>query len=79
MEASHRANVSRVESGDSDDQLTELKQRLLLLEEGYEEQITQLKQQYEETLLSQSDSCDEAVRQKYQKEIEHLRVRFWVI
>lgn len=58
---------------DSDDELTELKRRLCLLEEGYEAQITALKQQYEDALGSQPDMCEEKVRQRYQKEIEHLR------
>lgn len=75
LEESHRANVSRVESGGNEDQLIELKQRLMLLEEGYEAEITQVKQQYEEILAAPQNSGDEAVRQKYQKEIEHLRVR----
>ncbi|XP_071518225.1 uncharacterized protein osp isoform X4 [Panulirus ornatus] len=55
------------------DELTELKRRLCLLEEGYEAQISALKQQYEEALGNQPDMCEEKVRQRYQVEIEHLR------
>ncbi|KAK8748704.1 hypothetical protein OTU49_015953 [Cherax quadricarinatus] len=58
---------------DSDDELTELKRRLCLLEDGYEAQINALKEQYEEALGSQPDMCEEKVRQRYQVEIEHLR------
>ncbi|KAL7635481.1 UNVERIFIED_CONTAM: hypothetical protein RMT77_014550 [Armadillidium vulgare] len=58
---------------DSDDELTELKRRLCLLEEGYEAQIAALKKQYQEALGSQSDVCEENIRQRYQIEIEHLR------
>nr|XP_045626396.1 serine-rich adhesin for platelets-like isoform X4 [Procambarus clarkii] len=58
---------------DSDDELTELKRRLCLLEDGYEAQIIALKEQYEEALGSQPDMCEEKVRQRYQVEIEHLR------
>ena len=52
---------------DSDDELTELKRRLCLLEEGYEAQIAQLKKQY-------AGTDDDHIRQQYQLEIEHLRV-----
>uniref|UniRef100_A0A6A7FU42 Protein outspread isoform X1 n=1 Tax=Hirondellea gigas TaxID=1518452 RepID=A0A6A7FU42_9CRUS len=73
LEESQRANLSRFESSDSDEQLMELKQRLLLLEEGYESQISELKRHYEDALSSHPDSCDEVMRLKYQTEIEHLR------
>ena len=76
LEAAQRAIATKTDGGDSDDQLAELKQRLLLLEEGYEQQITKLKEQYEEALSCHpGSSCDELVRQKYQQEIEQLRVR----
>ncbi|CAL4061322.1 unnamed protein product, partial [Meganyctiphanes norvegica] len=61
---------------DSDDELTELKRRLCLLEEGYEAQIDALKKQYEEALEaagSHPDLCDENIRQRYQVEITQLR------
>ncbi|XP_066967940.1 protein outspread isoform X46 [Macrobrachium rosenbergii] len=81
LQAQHDEEVSRLReqarheppTRDSDDELTELKRRLCLLEEGYEAQITSLKQQYEDALGSQPDMCEEKVRQRYQKEIEHLR------
>ncbi|XP_064106229.1 uncharacterized protein LOC135215453 isoform X24 [Macrobrachium nipponense] len=81
LQAQHDEEVSRLReqarheppTRDSDDELTELKRRLCLLEEGYETQITSLKQQYEDALGSQPDMCEEKVRQRYQKEIEHLR------
>ena len=59
---------------DTDDELTKLKRRLCLLEEGYEAQISVLKQQYEENLGSQSDVSEESARERYQLEIKHLRV-----
>ncbi|XP_042229657.1 protein MLP1 homolog [Homarus americanus] len=81
LQAQHDEEISRLRkevrheppTRDSDDELTELKRRLCLLEEGYEAQITALKQQYEEALGSQPDVCEEKVRQRYQVEIEHLR------
>ena len=59
---------------DGDDELTELKRRLCLLEEGYEAQISTLKQQYEQCKSGQVEPCDENVRQRYQSEVEQLRV-----
>ena len=60
---------------DSDDELTELKRRLILLEEGYEAQIAALKKQYEKSKSDQAEYCDDSVRQKYQIEVEQLRVK----
>lgn len=82
LKSQHEEEISRLReearheppTRDSDDELTELKRRLCLLEESYEAQITALKQQYEEALGSQPDVCEEKVRQRYQLEIEHLRV-----
>ena len=74
LEEAQRAVALR-DSVDSDEQLNELKHRLQLLEEGYEEQIARLKEQYQEALAAHPDNSEEATRQKYQEEIEHLRVR----
>lgn len=83
LKAQHQQELARVgvleeSSGGpvstTDGELTELQRRLSLLEEGYEAQITALKNQYEEALGSQPDLCEEKVRQRYQLEIEHLRV-----
>lgn len=82
LQSQHEEELSRLReqsrheppTRDSDDELTELKRRLCLLEEGYEAQISALKQQYEESIGSQPDMCEEKVRQRYQVEIEHLRV-----
>lgn len=85
LKAQHQQELARVKmleeasggpASTTDGELTELQRRLSLLEEGYEAQITALKHQYEEALGSQPDLCEEKVRQRYQLEIEHLRVRF---
>lgn len=81
LQSQHKEEVSRLREEArhepptrDNDELTELKRRLCLLEEGYEAQISALKQQYEEALGNQPDMCEEKVRQRYQVEIEHLRV-----
>lgn len=82
LQSQHQAEIDRLRdqvrydppTRDSDDELTELKRRLCLLEEGYEAQIAALKKQYQEALGSQSDICEENIRQRYQFEIERLRV-----
>lgn len=78
-EAAHGTSSSHSQTHDAPTrdtpgELTDLKRRLSLLEEGYEAQISALKQQYQEALGSHPDLSEEKLRQRYQLEIEHLRV-----
>ncbi|XP_076038197.1 myosin phosphatase Rho interacting protein outspread isoform X4 [Oratosquilla oratoria] len=59
---------------DSEDELTALKRRLTLIEDGYETQLASLRQQYEKALTTQPDlTCEENIRQRYQVDIKELR------